>query len=68
MYFVLHQYQENGKTYENNTRLGGFRTLKGARNAARKHAPALVRDHTRRIIVAFSTVNHNIEGESRVVI
>jgi hypothetical protein len=52
MYFVLKQVQENGRTYDNNVRMGGFRTYKGAQNACKKHAPALIKDEARRVIAA----------------
>lgn len=50
MFFVCKQHQEYGRTYENNVRMGGFKTVKGAMNAARKHAPAIVRTDGREIV------------------
>jgi hypothetical protein len=50
MYFVLKQHRELGRTFDVNVRIGGFRTIKGALNACKKHAPALVKDETRRIV------------------
>ena len=50
MFFVLKQVQENGRTYDVNVRVGGVRTVKGAKNMAKRHAPAIVRDESRRIV------------------
>lgn len=50
MYFVLKQHQEMGRTFDVNVRMGGFRTVKGAFNACKRNAPALVKDETRRIV------------------
>jgi len=50
VYFVCKQHQEHGRTYENNVRMGGFKTVKGAMNAAVKHQPALVRNESRAIV------------------
>lgn len=50
MYFVCKQHQEFSRTYENNVRLGGFKTVKGAMNAAVRHAPAIVRTDKREIV------------------
>lgn len=50
MYFVLKQHREMGHTFDNNVRMGGFRTKSGALNACKKHAPAIVRDETCKIV------------------
>jgi len=50
MYFVCHQHTEHGRTYENNVRMGGFRTVKGAMNAAVRHQPTIVRTDKREIV------------------
>ena len=50
LYFVLKQHRENGHTYDNNVRIGGFRTFKGAMNAANKYAPALIVNESRKIL------------------
>jgi hypothetical protein len=49
MYFVLKQVREPmfAETFERNVRLGGFRTPQGARNAAKKFAPAIIRNEMR---------------------
>lgn len=50
MYFVLKQHQEMGRTFENNVRVGGFRTLTGAKNTAKRAAPAFIRNEKREIV------------------
>ena len=70
LYFVLHQHREMGKTYDNNVRMGGFRTLKGALNAAKKHAPSLVLNDSRKYIAGIGTdgsFQYSMEGvQSRI--
>jgi len=50
MYFVLKQHIEQGRTYDNNVRMGGFRTKDGAWNACKKYAPAIVKDERRQVV------------------
>lgn len=50
MYFVAKQHVENGHTYNVNVRIGGFRTLEGAQNAARRHGMCLIMDEHHNLV------------------
>lgn len=50
MFFVARQLVVDGRTYDHNVRLGGYKHVKSAHAAAVREAPALVRDHARNIV------------------
>jgi hypothetical protein len=50
MFFVLHQHQEYGRTFENNIRMGGYKHQASAFDACKKAAPAIVRNEHREVV------------------
>jgi len=50
MYFVTKIEQHGRRTTERNVRLGGYKGRSSALNAAKRNAPAIVRENGRKII------------------
>jgi hypothetical protein len=59
MLFVTKVVQTGPKSsIESNVRMGGYKQEKTARNAAKRHRPAIIRNHNREIV--GQTVNRDL--------